>query len=183
LPPLRGLVDTKKGTAITARVPSGNPPLLTTQAWNLVLHRFRSTVRSGAIEVPLALAGVVGLAAALDSDSYLSVRVESAGYVPTASRVCLEPLSSDDWEILEANAEHLEGQMLTQVCVACPGQVMPIWVHSTSLIALQVVSAEALDGGAAACVRLTAQTEVAVAPKPRHRRRSREGEEGENHPN
>lgn len=76
-------------------------------------------VHSGAIEVPLALARVVGLAAALDSDTYLSVRVEPAGFVPTASRVCLEPLSSDDWEILEANAEHLEGQMLTQVCVPC----------------------------------------------------------------
>lgn len=74
-------------------------------------------MHSGAIEVPLALARVVGLAAALDSDTYLSVRVEPAGFVPTASRVCLEPLSSDDWEILEANAEHLEGQMLTQVRV------------------------------------------------------------------
>ncbi|CAM9343475.1 unnamed protein product [Scytosiphon promiscuus] len=139
-----------------------------------------SDADSGAIEIPLALARVVGLAAALDSDTYLSVRVDPAGFVPTASRVCLEPLSSDDWEILEANAEHLEGQMLTQVCVASPGQVMPIWVHDTSLIALQVVSAEALGGGAAAtCVRLTAETEVAVAPKPRRRRRSREGEERE----
>lgn len=68
-----------------------------------------------------------------------------------------------------------------QVCVACPGQIMPIWVHSTSLIALRVVSVEVLGGGAAAaaCVRLTAETEVAVAPKPRRRRRSREGEESE----
>lgn len=65
--------------------------------------------------------------------------------------------------------------------MACPGQIMPIWVHSTSLIALQVVSAETLDGGAAAvaCVRLTAETEVAVAPKPRRRRRLRQGEGGE----
>lgn len=70
---------------------------------------------SGAIEVPLALAQVMGLATALDSDAYLSVAAEPAGYVPTASRVCLEPLSCDDWEILEANAEHLEGHMLAQV--------------------------------------------------------------------
>lgn len=63
----------------------------------------------------MALARATGLAVALDSDAYLSVRAEAAGYVPAASRVFLEPLSSDDWEILEANAEHLEGQMLTQV--------------------------------------------------------------------
>ncbi|CAN0135334.1 unnamed protein product [Ectocarpus sp. 8 AP-2014] len=136
-----------------------------------------SDAQSGAIEVPLALAQVLGLAAALDADSYLSVAAEPAGYVPTASRVCLEPLSCDDWEILEANAEHLEGHMLTQVCVAYTGQVMPIWVHNTSLISLQVVSVETPGGApAAGCVRLTADTEVAVSPKPRHRRRSREGE-------
>ncbi|CAN0031074.1 unnamed protein product, partial [Laminaria digitata] len=70
---------------------------------------------SGVIEMPLALARVVGLAAALDSDSFLSVRAEAAGYAPTAARVSLEPVSSDDWEILEANAHHLEGQMLSQV--------------------------------------------------------------------
>lgn len=46
---------------------------------------------------------------------YLSVRAESAGAVSTASRVSLEPLSSDDWEILEANAEYLEGELLSQV--------------------------------------------------------------------
>ena len=72
-----------------------------------------------------------------------------------------------------------------QVCVAYTGQVMPIWVHSTSLIALQVLSVETPGGSAAAaaaaaaCVRLTADTEVAVTPKPRQRRRLREGERSE----
>lgn len=73
---------------------------------------------------------------------------------------------------------------LTQVCVACTGQVMPIWVHNTSLIALQVVSVETPHGGGTdvACVRLTADTEVAVSPKPRRRRRLPEGEENEQPP-
>lgn len=62
---------------------------------------------------------MAGLAAALDADAYLFVKVEPAGFVPTASRVSLEPLSSDDWEILEANAEHLEGRLLTQARRAC----------------------------------------------------------------
>lgn len=72
-----------------------------------------------------------------------------------------------------------------QVCVAYTGQVMPIWVHNTSLIALQVVSVETPGGGGNAaaattgCVRLTADTEVAVAPKPRQRRRLQEGERSE----
>jgi len=76
-----------------------------------------------------------------------------------------------------------------QVCVAYPGQVMPIWVHNTSLIALRVVSAETFGGAGgggaaagAACVRLTAQTEVAVSPKPRRRRRLPGGEASECHP-
>lgn len=75
----------------------------------------RVNICSGVIEIPLALARVIGLAEALDADTFLSVRAEAAGYVPTASRVSLEPVSSDDWEILEANAQHLEGQMLSQV--------------------------------------------------------------------
>ena len=59
---------------------------------------------------------MAGLASAVDADDRLSIRAEPAGYVPTASRVSMEPLSSDDWEILEANADYLEGQMLTQAC-------------------------------------------------------------------
>ncbi|CAN0562252.1 unnamed protein product, partial [Laminaria digitata] len=58
-----------------------------------------------------------------------------------------------------------------QVCVAYPGQVMPIWVHNTSLIALKVVSTESPGNTPAACVRLTAETEVVVSPKLRQRRK------------
>lgn len=69
--------------------------------------------------------------------------------------------------------------------MACIGQVIPIWVHNTSLITLQVVSVETPRGGGGdggtdvACVRLTADTEVAVSPKPRRRRRLPEGKESE----
>ena len=85
--------------------------------------------------------------------------------------------------------------LFCQVCVAYTGQVLPIWVHKTSLIALRVVSVEAPgytssggDGpvsagvgqgggsGPTGCVRLTADTEVAVLPKPRRPRRRRSGE-------
>eukprot|EP00903_Cladosiphon_okamuranus_P011980 g11251.t1 len=187
LPPhvARGVAGASEGAVILRlswEAPASTPasPSWAFVSWNGGI----SDAESGAIEVPLALARVIGLAVALDSDAYLSVRAETAGYVPTASRVCLEPLSTNDWEILEANAEHLEGQMLTQVCVAYTGQVMPIWVHNTSLIALHVVSVETPGGGGgggggavgAPCVRLTADTEVAVTPKPRQRRRMREGE-------
>ncbi|CAM9901595.1 unnamed protein product, partial [Discosporangium mesarthrocarpum] len=91
-----------------------------------------------------------------------------------ASRVVMEPWTCDDWEILESNAEHLEGELLNQVSVVYPGQIIPIWVHRSSLISLKVTTTFAPGFGAGPgasplCVRLTANTEVSVSPKPRQR--------------
>lgn len=101
---------------ISVTCPRHPPDRSASLMWLVPCFRYHVYIYiSGAIEIPLALARSIGLAAALDTDVYLSLRVEPAGYIPIASRVSLEPLSSDDWEILEANADHLEGQMLTQV--------------------------------------------------------------------
>ena len=35
--------------------------------------------------------------------------------VPEAIGVCVEPVSVDDWEVVERNADYMESQMLTQV--------------------------------------------------------------------
>lgn len=74
--------------------------------------------------------------------------------------------------------------MRMQVCVAYTDQVLPLWVHDSSLIAMRVVSVDAPGGvptnekgrsagsSSATCVRLTAETEVAITPKPRTQRTS-----------
>ena len=35
--------------------------------------------------------------------------------IPEAVGVCVEPISVDDWEVVEQNAGHMEEQILTQV--------------------------------------------------------------------
>lgn len=74
----------------------------------------------------MALAQMMGLAAALDAEKYLSIAAEPLAYVATATRVFLEPLTSDDWEIVETNAGHLEEEMLSQVSQRCPPPSPPL---------------------------------------------------------
>ena len=62
------------------------------------------------IEIPGALAGCLGIAAGI------SVTVRAIYNIPEATGVCVEPISVDDWEVVEQNAGHLEDQILAQVC-------------------------------------------------------------------
>jgi Peroxisome biogenesis factor 1, N-terminal len=73
---------------------------------------------SDCLEVPQALARTLGLDRLLDLDPYLAVRVQPLEYVANAARVDVEPCTPDDWEILELNAEHLEGELLQQVGIS-----------------------------------------------------------------
>ena len=82
--------------------------------------------------------------------------------VTEAKRVILEPASPDDWEVVELNADEIEGRLLEQCGVASAGRQMPIWV-SGQMMAMKVASTEP----AADCCRLVAGTEVAIAPRPR----------------
>ena len=55
------------------------------------------------------------------------IRVEALPYIYNAESVRLEPLSANDWELLEIHANELEaGSLLRQVCVVYPGQSLPI---------------------------------------------------------
>ncbi|CAM9478899.1 unnamed protein product, partial [Phaeothamnion confervicola] len=136
-------------------------------------------------EVPLALAQTLGLDRVMDADRYARVRFEPLDYVRDAGRVDVEPCTSDDWEIVEMNAEHLEGELLRQVCVVYPNQVLPIWVHGRILITLRVLSVTAAAGICAGagppCMRLTAHAELVVCPKPRAAYRTAGGGGGREH--
>ncbi|KAJ3241072.1 Peroxisome biosynthesis protein pex1 [Chytriomyces hyalinus] len=83
---------------------------------------------------------------------------------PVASAVNVEPLSSDDWEILELHAEILEVEFLKQCRVVYPGQPILIWVRRQTLIRLRVVEISPSD---APFLRLDNNSEVIVAPKDR----------------
>ncbi|KAG9019479.1 Peroxisome biosynthesis protein pex1 [Tulasnella sp. 427] len=83
--------------------------------------------------------------------------------LPVASSVSTEPLSPDDWEILELHAEYVEHNLLSQVRVAAKDQEVDVWVLGRTRIRFRVVTCTP-DVSA---VVLSTDTEVVIAPKTR----------------
>ncbi|KAI8823778.1 P-loop containing nucleoside triphosphate hydrolase protein [Fimicolochytrium jonesii] len=95
----------------------------------------------------------------------LPVEVEFCKNIPNGTSVNVEPLSVDDWEILELHAGYLEEQFLNQVRVVWDGQIIPVWVQGGTVIRLRIVDTEPT----ATCVKLDTDAEVIVAPKQRRK--------------
>ncbi|KIJ64352.1 hypothetical protein HYDPIDRAFT_90732 [Hydnomerulius pinastri MD-312] len=87
-----------------------------------------------------------------------------------ASSVGTEPVTSDDWEIIEIHASHVESTLLSQVRVAKIGQEIDVWVLGRTRVRLTVVSLEPSTKGNAAL--LTTDTEVSIAPKAHRRQKA-----------
>lgn len=51
--------------------------------------------------------------------SHTRVQVRVVSNMPKATLVTIEPLSEDDWEVLELNSEHAEASILKQVDFIC----------------------------------------------------------------
>ncbi|KAF8608223.1 AAA-domain-containing protein [Ceratobasidium sp. AG-I] len=83
--------------------------------------------------------------------------------LPIATNVETEPLSSDDWEILETHADYVEQNLLGQVRAVAVGQEISVWAMGRSRIQFRVLSTKP-EGQA---VLLGPDTEVAIAPKLR----------------
>ncbi|KAI0363690.1 AAA-domain-containing protein [Pilatotrama ljubarskyi] len=81
-----------------------------------------------------------------------------------AKSVATEPVTSDDWEILELHASHVESTLLSQVRVAVVGQEIDVWVLGRTRVRLNVVS---LEPSTSKALLLTTSTEVSIAPKLR----------------
>ena len=107
--------------------------------------------------------------------------VEVVPFVKDASQVFMEPLTVDDWELLERFAERLEGgALLQQVSVVYPGQVLALQVQKGVVASVKVLPntfepseqsiwpEEGQDSALASlpCVRLVADTQVVISPKP-----------------
>ncbi|PPQ77199.1 hypothetical protein CVT25_011045 [Psilocybe cyanescens] len=82
--------------------------------------------------------------------------------LPHAKSVGTEPLTSDDWEIIEIHASHVESTLLSQVRVAKIGQEIDVWVLGRTRVRLRVTSLDPSRGNA---LLLTTNTEVSIAPK------------------
>ncbi|KIJ18346.1 hypothetical protein PAXINDRAFT_167524 [Paxillus involutus ATCC 200175] len=90
--------------------------------------------------------------------------------LPYASSVGTEPVTSDDWEIVEIHASHVESTLISQVRVAKIGQEIDFWVLGRTRVRLTVVSLEPSTKGSAAL--LATDTEVSIAPKVHHRQKT-----------
>uniref|UniRef100_G3NQT8 Peroxisomal ATPase PEX1 n=1 Tax=Gasterosteus aculeatus aculeatus TaxID=481459 RepID=G3NQT8_GASAC len=85
--------------------------------------------------------------------------------VSSVHRVFVEPLSSDDWEILELHSAALEQQLLDQIRVVFQDAVFPVWVDGHTAIYIQIASlSPSVPYG-----RLEQFTELVVSPKSRTR--------------
>ena len=68
------------------------------------------------LEVPGALAGCLNIAQGI------TVTARAVSDIPEAVGVCVEPISVDDWEVVEQNAGHMEEQILSQVSTTLTSQ-------------------------------------------------------------
>ncbi|KAK2836406.1 hypothetical protein Q7C36_014275 [Tachysurus vachellii] len=83
--------------------------------------------------------------------------------VHSVQQVFVEPLSSDDWEILELHCLALEQQLLDQIRVVFRDAVFPVWVDQYTVIYIRIVSfSPSVSFG-----RLEQFTELVVSPKLR----------------
>lgn len=83
--------------------------------------------------------------------------------VLSVQQVFVEPLSSDDWEILELHSAALEQQLLDQIRVVYQDAVFPVWVDQRTVIYIKIASlSPTVPYG-----RLEQFTELVVSPKVR----------------
>ncbi|KAL0314374.1 UNVERIFIED_CONTAM: Peroxisome biogenesis protein 1 [Sesamum angustifolium] len=91
------------------------------------------------------------------------VRVRLVSNLPEATLVAVEPLTEDDWEILELNSELAENAILKQVGIVHDQMKFPLWLHGQTVVMFLVISTFPQEP----VVQLVPGTDVAVAPKRR----------------
>ncbi|CCL98466.1 uncharacterized protein FIBRA_00464 [Fibroporia radiculosa] len=98
-----------------------------------------------------------------------------------AQSVATEPLTSDDWEIIEIHASHVESTLLSQVRVAVIGQEIDVWVMGRTRVRLRVNSLDPSTSGRA--LLLNNSTEVSIAPKLHAKERTSASRNARSKPN
>jgi peroxin-1 len=100
---------------------------------------------------------------------------------PLAHTVNIEPLTPEDWEIIETKANYLELNLLAQIRALPnpnyekPGNNHPLTLHITNTLhaTIKITSLLPVPASNVAFVKLAPDAEVIVAPKTRARSRSR----------
>ncbi|XP_004862425.1 peroxisome biogenesis factor 1 isoform X1 [Heterocephalus glaber] len=91
------------------------------------------------------------------------VFLKPCSHVVSCHEVEVEPLSADDWEILELHAASLEQHLLDQIRIVFPKAIFPVWVDQQTYIFIQIVALmPAVMYG-----RLEADTRLLIQPKTR----------------
>jgi hypothetical protein len=108
------------------------------------------------------------------------VNVSALSEVKNATDLNVEPLTVDDWVLLEANADWLEqGGLLQQASLVYPDQILTLCAGGRDVVRVRVASSnfdskqsfwpgdddETGVSPASKCLRLVAETQVIVAPK------------------
>jgi hypothetical protein len=127
------------------------------------------------IEMANELAASLGLV----DDTIVKVVLVAASDVPVVTRVVMEPVSSDDWELLELYASALEEKLLTQTQILnLNASSLPVWVQPSICLRVRVLEHEARNNALGlpfkqlppgVAVRLTNETQCSVVPKQRAR--------------
>lgn len=103
----------------------------------------------------------VGLAVGLQDGQ--KVHVEFCKNVSECATVSVEPLTEDDWEILELHAGYVEENLLSQIRVVYTNQIICVWIHGKTLVRLVVAELNPKQD----YLKLSNMSEVIVAPKVR----------------
>ncbi|KAI8639618.1 P-loop containing nucleoside triphosphate hydrolase protein [Parasitella parasitica] len=106
------------------------------------------------------------------------VNVEFCRNVLQCAAVHVEPLTEDDWEILELHAGYVEENLLSQIRVVYVNQIMCVWIHGKTLVRLAVADMDPKQD----FLKLTNQSEVIVAPKVRRQATAAAEETSESQP-
>ncbi|KAJ1925215.1 Peroxisome biosynthesis protein pex1, partial [Tieghemiomyces parasiticus] len=101
-----------------------------------------------------------------------TVNVEALPDVPTCRSAQMEPLASDDWEIIELNAGLIEQTLLSQVRLIGADQPVTFYVNPSTVVRLRTTT---LDPDAPYAL-LADASEIAIAPKLRRPRVQPSGE-------
>ena len=117
------------------------------------------------------------------------VQVAALPFIRDADILNVEPLSIEDWDLLETRAEFLEeGALLRQVSVVYANQKLPLWVGGKDIawvnVLLENFSSDQGNSGAwpqdnsfasekMACLRLVANTRFCVIPKTKEESREK----------
>jgi peroxin-1 len=73
-----------------------------------------------------------------NEELYVYPLTQGSDNLPTASQVFLEPVTMNDWEIVELNAQYLEDQLVNQIAVLRQNLVLPIWIKQRIKVLFKV---------------------------------------------